>query len=70
MDAYGELKIKMFVALSRDEHGRETAGKWLTLMTRHCVDMKDAREIFEDVKACNPRAEHLIGEFIIRETFE
>jgi len=66
---FGTLKIKTFYTLARDEHGRETAGKWINIITKHGITKEDAEEIFTQAKKCNPEDQHLYADFVVRETF-
>lgn len=67
MQDIGTLKIRFFFTLSRDEHGRETSGKWLNMLTRHCVTREEAQEIFEGVKVNNPSSMQFHAVFTIEE---
>ncbi len=67
MENLGTLKIRTYFTLDRDEHGRETSGKWLTVLTRHSVDRDEAEEIFTKAKALHPQDRHLHATFTIQE---
>ena len=67
MQDIGTLKIRFFFTLSRDEFGRETAGKWLNMLTKHCVTREDAQLIFEDVKKNNPSSMQFHAVFTIED---
>ncbi len=67
MEKFGTLKIRSFFATGRDEHGRETGGKWVALLTRHCVTREDAKDITFAFCKANPKDLHYDAEFTIRE---
>ena len=68
MQDTGTLKIRAFVTFDRDEFGREIAGKWLTLMTKHNITHLEAQEIFAKVKDANHKDMNIHGTFTIEET--
>lgn len=67
MENTGTLKIRTFFTLAQDEHGRETSGKWLNVLTQHNLTLDEANEIFTRVKDLHSRDKHLHAEFVIRE---
>ena len=68
MQQIGTLKIKTFVTLAKDEHGRES-GKWLTMLTKHVLTHDEAKELFESVRRANSESACLHATFTITEHF-
>jgi hypothetical protein len=52
METYGQLKIRMYVAYTQDQHGRAT-GSWRTLFSRW-IDREHVDQQLETFSAANP----------------
>ena len=52
METYGQLKIKIFIAFSQDQHGR-LDGRWRTIYSKW-TDRENVEQLLETFTAANP----------------
>ena len=67
METYGQLKVRMYVCYSQDQHGRTTSGSWRTLMSRW-TDREHVEELLKEFSAANLELHNMRSQ--LRVTFD